>query len=189
MKTIALVTLVGVTPYIQSKMPDSPKKPKELAADYEERTWREKAHVNSEGYVYIPGAALTKSLHSAAQLMKEKIPGKGNSTYSVHFRVGTLVAHNVDLGVKIEDVDCTQIFCSADGKKSGQGTRVMRKFPTINNWRATVEYLIIDPIITKDIFLSCLQNAGLYHGIGAFRPECNGGWNGRYQIEACDWKQ
>jgi len=185
---IALVTLVGTTPYIQSKVPTSPKKPKELAADYEERTWREKAHINEKGHVYIPAAALTKSLHSAAQLMKEKIPGKGNSTYSVHFRVGTLVTDHVDLGIKIEDVDCIQIFCSADGKKTGQGTRVMRKFPMINSWRATVAYHVIDPIITKDIFLTCLKTAGLYHGIGAFRPESNGGSNGRYQVEDCIWQ-
>jgi hypothetical protein len=186
--TIAIVTLVSDSPYIQSKPHTSPKKPKELAADYEERTWREKAHVNEKGHVYIPAAALTKSLHNAAQLMKEKIPGKGNSTYSVHFRVGTLVNEHVDLGIKIEDVACSEIFCSADGKKTGQGTRVIRKFPTINKWRATVAYHIIDPIITKDIFLTCLKTAGVFNGIGAFRPESNGGWNGRYMVEDCDWQ-
>ena len=55
MKT-AIAHLKSVSPYSQGRFYSLPKENegKESDKDYEERTWRERLHVNSEGYVFIP---------------------------------------------------------------------------------------------------------------------------------------
>lgn len=56
MKT-AICSLESISPYSQSKFYETEKLPKERPDDYEARTWRDRLHVNQDGFVFIPPMA------------------------------------------------------------------------------------------------------------------------------------
>ena len=78
------------------------------------------------------------------------------------------------------------ISANADGVR-GSGKRVPRKFPVIPAWKTTFQVYILDPIITREVFEEMVNTAGIFVGIGQFRPQ-NLGSNGRFKIAALDWQ-
>lgn len=185
MKT-ATVTLKSTTPYSQSRHYTTPKLDKENAKDYEERTWRDRLHVNEDGLVYIPPMSFKNCLSEAAKFLGKQIPGKGKSTYTKHFEAGTLVTEPVVLQVKKEEVEGEWLFVPSDGIR-GSGKRVDKCFPVIRHWEAKVTFYIIDETITKDVFMDHLRDAGSLIGVGRFRPR-NNGYYGRFEVVDLDWR-
>lgn len=184
MKT-AVATLKSISPYGQNRHYDVPKLSKELPKDYEARTWRERMHVNKDGYVYIPPMAFKNCLSEAAKYLGIQIPGKGKSTYTKHFEAGVLVLEELVLPVKKEDVTGLWLFVPADGKR-GSGKRVDKCFPVIQEWAGDVQFHVLDETLTEDVFLQHLQEAGKFIGIGMFRPR-NNGFYGRFVVEKLKW--
>jgi hypothetical protein len=179
----ATVTLTSASPYSQSRLysAEVPKLEKESAADYDARNWREHQHYDRKtGEVYIPPMALKNALMECAQYLGEKIPGKGNATWTKHFTAGLLVTDPIMLGVKKDETEGETFMCHADGKRNS-GTRVPRKFPVIHDWEATATFYILDESITKDVFTRYLEEAGKFIGVGRFRPR-NGGFYGRFHV-------
>ena len=101
---ICIATLASISPYSQSRMHDTPKLDKENAADYEERTWKNKAHVDGEGLIFIPPMALKQAIDAAAKFLSIQIPGKGKATYTKHFRSGLLIMDAIPTGLHIDQV-------------------------------------------------------------------------------------
>ncbi len=184
MKT-ATATLQSISPYSQSRYHGAPKLEKESADDYERRTWRMKAHATDDGRIFIPPMAFKNSLAEAAAYLGEKIPGRRNATWTKHFLAGILVVEGPVLDVKVDECRGDWIYCNADGKKNS-GTRVMRCFPVVPEWRADVAYHVLDDTITEAAFLKHLKEAGNFIGIGRFRPR-SGGFLGRYRVESVRW--
>lgn len=184
MKT-ATVKLRSVTPYSQSRFYDTEKQPRELAKDYEARTWRSRMHVNASGRVFIPPMAFKNAIAEAAKFISESIPGKGKSTYTKHFEAGVLVTEGIELPVSAADVDGEWLFVPADGRR-GSGKRVMKCFPVIPEWSGTTTFHILDDIITEDVFARHINAAGNFIGIGRFRPR-NNGYYGRFVVDRLDW--
>lgn len=184
---IATAELEGISPYSQSKHHITPKKERELPKDYEERTWRERLHVNKDGNVYIPPMAFKNCIAEIAKFLGVQIPGKGKSTYTKHFEAGILVTDEVVLPIKKADVQGEWLFLPSDGKR-GSGTRVDKCYPVIQEWKATVIFYILDEIITADVFRDHLERAGQFIGIGRFRPR-NNGFYGRFKVIKLDWQQ
>lgn len=184
MKTVK-AHLESVSPYSQSRYYTVPKLERELAADYEERTWRERMHVTKDGQVFIPPMAFKNGLAEAAKYMGEQIPGKGKSTYTKHFEAGVLVVDRLDLPIKREDVQGERLFVPASGKR-GDGKRVVKVFPLIQEWSGVVTFYVLDEIITKDVFQRTLTAAGSFIGIGRFRPR-NNGYYGRFRVADIEW--
>lgn len=184
---IATATLESISPYSQSKHHITPKKERELPKDYEERTWRERLHVNKDGFVFIPPMAFKNCIAEIAKFLGVQIPGKGKSTYTKHFEAGILVTDEVVLPFKKMDVQGEWLFLPSDGKR-GSGTRVDKCYPVIPEWQATVTFYILDEIITKDVFQDHLERAGQFIGIGRFRPR-NNGFYGRFKLNKLDWQQ
>jgi hypothetical protein len=180
------LTLANMSPYSQSKKHDEPKLKGELADAYNLRTWKSHLHVSPDGYVLIPEASLLQGLVAAAKYSKKQIPGQGKATWTAKFTGGLSLHGEIKTNVKAEDVDHIDIFANADGIR-GSGKRVMRRYPIINEWQATARILILDPIITQDIFEEIVTIAGLFIGLGRYRPE-KGGQNGRFKIAAIDWQ-
>jgi hypothetical protein len=89
------------------------------------------------------------------------------------------------LNVDPDEVQCVTISANADGVR-GSGKRVPRRFPIIPEWETTFDVFILDPIITEDVFREMVQIAGMFIGIGRFRPE-KGGTNGRFTIKSLTW--
>ncbi len=181
MKTLT-AHLKSISPYSQSRHYDTPKLDREIAKDYESRTWRDRMHVDAQGMVYIPPMAFKNALAEAAKFMSVQIPGKGKSTYTKHFEAGVLVMDPLPLNVAKSDVTGEWLFVPSDGRR-GSGSRVDKCFPIIPEWEGDVEFHILDEIITDDVFREHLEAAGKFIGIGRFRPR-NNGFYGRFSVES-----
>lgn len=183
---LAIAQLKSVSPYSQSRHYEVEKLAKERPDDYEARTWRERMHSTSTGYVFMPPMAFKNCLSEIAKYLHEQIPGQGKSTFTKHFVSGVLVLEGPTLPILKEDVKGEWLFVPADGKR-GSGKRVKRCFPLIESWRAQVEFNILDETITEDVFRRHLVQAGQFIGVGRFRPQ-NNGYYGRFVVESVEWK-
>ena len=181
----ARVTLKSVSAYSQSAPIQSKRMPNEAYDDMEERTWRERMHVTEDGFVYIPAMAIKNSLAAAGKWLGRSIPGKGKSTYAKRLEAGVMVIEDVKLNIRVENVKGNKLFVPSDGIR-GSGKRVFKTFPLIPSWEGVVEFTILDDIVTKEVFKEHLEQAGMFIGIGCFRPQSNGTF-GRYTIEKFEW--
>src|SRR4249920_1912643 len=125
MAVTAICSFESLSPLSFSRHYTVEKTQKESPLDYEKRTWREKCHVNEDGYIFIPPMAFKLCLAEAAKYRSERIPGKGTSTYTKHFEAGVLVLEPLVLPIKKEDVQGEWLFLPSDGRRGG-GKRVER---------------------------------------------------------------
>lgn len=181
----AVATIEGISPYSSSRIHETPKLEKESYDAYEARVWREKGHFTEDGEMYIPPMAFKFALSSASRYLGEKIPGKGAATWRKHFEGGVLCMTPVTLGVKKGDLIAETYWMNADGVR-GSGTRVKRTFPVVPQWKAKVEFVVIDRTITETVFTRYLEETGKFIGVGRFRPE-KGGFYGRFKVLSVKW--
>lgn len=186
----ARVTIAGTAPLSQSHQHDVPKLEGEGPDAYDQRTWRSKLNtetVNGKPSVIIPAFGMQCAIADAAKYSKRQIPGQGKATWTQKFKSGISVVGPLALGIDPDDVSPIAVNVNADGVR-GSGKRVLRRFPQIPpGWKTTFDVLILDPIITQDVFTEMLELAGLFMGVGQFRPE-RGGTNGRFIVEKIEWQ-
>lgn len=173
--------LKGVGALCFGKYHATEKLDRESHADYEKRTWKEKLHFDENEEVFIPQFALKNMMSASAAYLGMKIEGRGRSTYTKHFESGLMVPEPSYLGVKKEDVIGDWRMVPSDGKKGGT-KRVEKCFPVIPNWECEANFLILDNVITNEVFTKHLIEAGWFIGLMSFRPR-NGGINGRFTVE------
>jgi len=183
----AICKIVSASAYSQGRYHNTPKNNKELAADYEKRTWREKVHTDNKGHVIIPPMAFSNCIKEAATYLSISIPGKGKSKYTKNFQSSILVFNPMVLDITKEQVIPEWVLVPSDGKRGGT-TRVEKCFPLIKEWKGEVIFYIFDDIITKEIFEKVLKEAGNIIGIGRFRPK-NWGFYGRFKVENIKWEE
>ena len=186
MKTIA-VSLEGVAPISFSAPVQSPKNQGENHDDYENRTWRERMHVDEDGFIFIPPGALKGCLQDAAQYLSENVPGKGQSKYTKHFQAGIMVVTPLVLPIKATEVGCDKRFVPSDGKPGG-GKRVWKQFPIVPaGWTCDGEILVLDPLLEDKTHKvqEYLEYGGKLIGMGRFRPR-NRGFYGRFKVTRFD---
>lgn len=184
---IALANLESASPYGQSKPILEKKTRDETHEQFEERSWKQRCHTDKDGLLFIPPTAFKNCLAEAAKYKSIQIPGKGKSTYTKHFEAGVMCTKPVSLGMHIDEVKSVRLFVPADGKR-GSGKRVWKYFPFVEEWKAEVEFIVLDEMIDNDVFQQHLVDAGQFIGIGYFRPRNNGYW-GRFGVDKITWKQ
>lgn len=182
---VATVTIHSLSPYSPSRWYKVPKLPQESAADYETRTWRERAHVNEDGNIFIPPMAFKNCLTGAAEYLKMRIPGKGAATYAKHVKAGIMVTDPLVLPEKKDSVAGNWLFVPSDGRRGG-GSRVEKCFPIVHSWKGEVAFHILDETVTRDVFEQHIVAAGSFVGIGSFRP-ANNGYFGRFALDKLQW--
>src|SRR5262249_38900087 len=89
------------------------------------------------------------------------------------------------LGAKVSDLKPLWAFVPGN-PGSGSETRVDKCFPILDSWKAQVEFLVIDPILTPEVLEAIARRAGLMIGIGAYRAE-NGGPYGCFKVQKISW--
>lgn len=186
--SVATITLVGITPYSQSRQHDEPMLEGESRDAYDARTWPSKQNVairDGKSTVVIPAHGLHQSIAAAAKYSKRQIPGQGKATWTAKFLSGIALLDDPALNIDPATVPSITISANADGVR-GSGKRVPRRFPVIREWRSTFDIIILDPIITEAVFREMVEIAGMFIGVGRFRPE-KGGTNGRFRIESLAW--
>lgn len=187
--SVATLTLRGTSSMTQSRQHGEPKLEGESHDDYDVRTWRSKLSVEERGgkpTIVIPAHGMQQCITAGAQYSKRKIEGKGAATWAKKFTSGIMLTECPALMIDPASVKSVTISANANGRR-GPGTRVPRRFPVIPfGWKTTFDVMILDPIITQQIFREMVELAGLFIGLGQFRPE-NGGTNGRFTIDALEW--
>lgn len=188
---IATAQLESISPYSQSKHHTTPKLARpdgsitESADDHERRTWRERCHYDEQGRIFIPPMAFKNCLAEIAKYLSVQIPGKGKSTYTKHFEAGIMVLDPLILPVTKDTVEHEELFVPADGRR-GSGKRVTKLFPVIRHWAGPVTFHLLDDVVTQQVFLQHLTDAGNFIGIGRFRPR-NNGYYGRFKVNKIEW--
>jgi len=183
---IANVTMTSVTPYSQNRYHETDKLKGESAGEYEERTWKQRAHVNGNGKsIIIPAQQLKNCLCDAAKYLSMQIEGKGKQTYTKYFQTGILVDGDVSLNITTDDVKCEKVFMQmpTPGK-----SRVNKFFPIIQKWSGTAKFLLLEDAIPKDIFETHIKKAGIAVGIGRFRIRLGGNY-GRFKVDKIKWEE
>jgi len=178
--------LKSMSPYSQSRYIQEKKTRDETHADFEKRSWIQRCHWDDDGNLYIPPMSFKNCLSEAAKYKSIQIPGKGKSTYTKHFEAGVLVVEPLTLQVTQDTIKHEWLHVPSDGRRGGT-TRVEKCFPLVPNWEGEVEFLILDEIITREVFEEHLRDAGSFIGIGRFRPR-NNGFYGRFAVESVNWK-
>ena len=189
-------TITGSADYAQSRFIREPKKERENHETHEQRTWRQRAHVNDDGHIIIPPMAVKNMLSDTARFLGIQIPGKGKSTYTKHFEAGILCVEPAlvqfpSKGGKLEPVPIDSIpglwlHVPSDGKRGGS-KRVMKCYPTVPaGWSAHLAITVLDDMITKPVLKLHLERAGQFIGLGSFRPRNNGIF-GRFEVSNIAW--
>lgn len=187
MHIIVTAKLKSTSFYSQGRPIQSEKPAKETPDNFENRTWRERMHVDPEGYIQIPPGSFKNALSEAAKRKSMKIPGQRNSTYTKCFEAGIMVVDPLRTTVKAADVLPERLFVPSDGMRGG-GKRVWKNFPLIPAWEGSVDFHIFDGAITEPVFREHLVEAGNLVGVGRFRPK-NNGYYGRFTVLSLDWKE
>jgi hypothetical protein len=185
MKT-AIVRIESAAPLTQSRKHDLPKLEREAADAYEQRTWKDKAHVNSDGKIEIPAFALKCALVSAARYSGDQIPGKGKSTWTKKLQSGVIIPENAVTNCTVDSITPITINANSDGVR-GSGKRVFRTFPQLLKWSAEFTVIVCDELVTEPVLQKYFTYAGQFIGIGQYRPE-NGGTNGRFSAKVVSFK-
>lgn len=182
-----VVRVQGISPLSQSRCLESPKIERETHDEYERRCCRERIHSTQDGDVYIPPMAFVNCMCEAAKRLSIPIPGKGKSTYTKSFDAGLMCTEPMMVGVKKDDVPIEKLFVPSDGVR-GSGKRVFKYFPRIDKWGGTIEFYILDDIISREVFERVLNHASGLIGLGRFRPQ-NRGYYGRFRAEIVSWEE
>ena len=133
---------------------------------------------------FVPGTQLKKALDYTSAQLGIRIKGRGTKTWAAVFKSGVICADRVMLGVHKDKVDMVGVLCSATGKPGG--AQVLRRFPLIHDWGGTVTFMILNDMITEDIFRLHLEKSGQFCGLGRYAPR-NGGHHGRFQVAGLVW--
>jgi hypothetical protein len=185
--------IVGTSPYSQSRRADlyEVKKPDESMDEFDERTWRLKAHTGPDGEsIVIPAHGLHQAIIEGAQKGR-LIPTAAKSKaerLSKRVTTGIMLLGDVETDMKLSAARKITIQANADGKR-GSGKRVPRRFPEWPQWSASFDVAMLDETMTIEDLVAAVKWAGLVAGVGRFRPT-NGGHNGRFAIakaEAYEW--
>ena len=177
----ATVTITGVSPLSQSRFHGTETLDKENHRDYEARTWKERAHFDKDGFMFIPPMAFKNCISECAKYLSIQIPGKGKATYTKHFEAGVMVTDPLVLPYKKEDVQGEWLHVPSDGRRGGT-KRVEKCFPYVTEWGGDVVFYIFDETITEEVFTNHIKQAGQFIGVGRFRPR-NNGFYGRFKVD------
>lgn len=183
MQTIRF-TIVGLASYSQSKKLPDEKDKKESYDEFEDRVWKKKAHVATDGdSVVIPGHALHQMLVVGAKKgrLAPKSAKSAREGLANRLVTGVQILGDAETDMQLAKAEKVPINSHANGKR-GSGSRVIRKFPQWPiGWTATFDVMLLDESLTADDVKAALDWGGKVCGLGRFRPE-NMGHNGRFRI-------
>jgi hypothetical protein len=182
----------GISRLSQSKLIMSKKSDRETSADFEERTWKERMHVDEDGHLFIPPMAIKNALAGCAKFLSIGVPGKGKATYTKHFEAGILCTDPIvvcDAKGKPVSGDAVQgewLHVPSDGVRGGS-KRVLKCFPYVESgWRGKISLIVVDDMITPPVLKLHLVRTGQFIGLGRFRPR-NNGYYGRFTVHNIEW--
>lgn len=190
-------TLVGISTLTFGRMLQSPREKGEGADKHDIRCWRERMHIDSGGRVLLQPGSVKLAIEFAAKLRSDKIPGKGQQTFTKNVRCGMVADPTASTVIEVQrgssgwvpalasEVVGRTISVPSDGKQGGT-KRVPRRFPEIDPpWRVHVALVVFDDALIEhaDRLQDYLELAGWQCGLGVHRPQTSGGDHGMFTVE------
>lgn len=179
---VYVVTIKGMDGILFNKIPDlsipkskSKKQTQEDRLAYEKEHWPEKAYVDSDGGLFIPGENIHESLKEGAAYWGQKIPGAGNKTFTDLIKSACIV-EDMPLGKAAKDL-------IAYGKVvNGTPTlrtasKVYKIRPLLRPWGGSFKLHVFDGRLDAAILKTVISYAGLFRGLCDWRPNF-----GRFEI-------
>ena len=146
----------------------------------EGRCWRMRAHANEDGFAVIQGIFFKNSIHEAARYRSDKVPGSRGKLFTKIFEASVTVYDPIVTAVKVENLKGITMYVPSDGKH-GSGKRVWKTFPVLEKWEGSIDIIVMDPRITREVLFNTLATAGAFIGVGGRRP-ANRGDFGRFNV-------
>jgi len=179
-----LVTVEGITPYMQKRMDDvtlevwekSRKAIIERPDIAQEDIKRAEffCYRNPNGECYIPSEHFRCSFIQAGAYVKAKV---GNIKKSMKNIVAAMFFINPE-EIIIPNYDCID-------KRSGVNKNVKARIiiirPKWNNWKVSFTLIIDNDTLTDETIREIINYSGAYVGIGSYRPSTNG-YFGRFKL-------
>ena len=174
MKTV-IVSIKGITPLLMHRFPmdgaDAPGKKRTGVPDWQAEGERG-LYKDEKGQIYEPASHLDGAIKQAAKSFK--IQGRRGASYS------KLVASTVV--VVPEAVPHKLIKYVIDARPVViQRARIIRYRPRFDEWALDFTLQLLDDQLPVDIVKQVLDHAGLYIGIGDYRPD-KGGKFGKFMV-------
>ncbi len=149
------------------------------AADTPRKEAKQKAYMDEEGKLYIPGSNIYAALISAGRfhkLGKSKVTTQKTSLVPAGL---FMLDAAVPLNTTKFEVDSRSVVIPATGG------RVMCHRPRLDEWRATFRLEVDETMFNEKFVRALIDDAGKKIGIGDFRPERKGPF-GRFVVKT--WK-
>lgn len=126
--------------------------------------------------LYMPGAMLKASMVNGAKMQR----------LGAAFKRSVIVLEDM-LPLKYDGPTTVQGLWNnkdfVDVRSVGvQSARVMRYRPKVRNWSTVATVLYAEDLVEESDLMRAIENAGMFSGVGDFRPECGGNF-GRYSVE------
>lgn len=155
-------------------------------AEVERLIWREKSYFRPETEaLYIPGENIHQCMVDGAQYWGMTIPGRGKTQYTGVVKSG-IICQDVSLAtldrtgdyIEAKKADLVSFGRSVNGTPTKKnGGKVYRIRPSLESWKGTFLMTVIDARLTSQILRTVISYAGLYKGLGDWRP-----YHGRFEL-------
>jgi len=159
------IEVEGMVPYLMHRFAteeaDVKATRKSGRKDYEEEVGKA-LYVDKNGSIYVPAAQLEGCLIKASTDFQ--IPGKGKKTYKDLCNSALIISPD-----KIR-IDPQEWETDARAVKV-QRARVIRYRPRWDEWKLNFRIDILDEQFPTEILYEILKTAGMYKGIGDYRPK------------------
>ncbi len=175
--TLYEAEIKGLDGLLMNKMPDlsRPKASKENqvkmdALEKEQLTWREKAHYDENGEIYIPGENIHECMKEAAKYWGARIEGEGKKTYTDVIAKAVII-ENLTLGIHKDDlIPFGKAVNGTPSKGKKSGSKVYKIRPLIRPWGGTFKFHVFDGRLTNHVLATILTYAGTFIGLCDWRP-------------------
>lgn len=198
-----IVTIIGRSDILFNRMIDQSETPAEGTlekgkknaitkdrAEVERKIWREKAYIRPESDIlYIPGENIHQCIVDGASYWGMPIPGRGKTQYTGVVKAG-VICQDISLAVldgtgnyvEAKKDDLVSFGRSVNGTPTkGKGSKVYRIRPSLESWKGTFLMTVMDARLTPQILRTIISYAGLYKGLGDWRPN-----HGRFDLETLE---
>jgi len=159
----------------------------ESARDYELRIWRERAYYDEKtGECFIHGRMFKRALDYTASQLKMQIEDRKGKRWRNVFKFGVFCPGHLMLGINKADLEAFELRIAT---QCGKYIPARKRFPIVPNWSGSIEFCVVNDLITEDVFRLHLEKAGEICGLGAHRPAHGYGSFGRFEVTKIVWHE
>ena len=120
--------------------------------------------------IAIPARLIKAAIREAAK--DYKVPGKGRTTFKDYVRAGIIIEPQfIEIDCNGKDPEEAWQVDIQPGVLPSNKAMVLIARPRFDEWKLRFRIKVIDPTIKDEDLMKFLVTAGMYKGIGSYRPD------------------